>query len=86
MTAMLRSNPSLRRLLGSWAQSCVGTGVGYVALLVLTIRYLHTSWAVSAVLLADFLPWIALGAWFGAVSYTHLHPGACATAPQRLER
>jgi len=65
MTAMLRSNPSLRRLLGSWAQSCVGTGVGYVALLVLTIRYLHTSWAVSAVLLADFLPWIALGAWFG---------------------
>jgi MFS family permease len=43
----------------------VGTGVGYVALLVLTIRYLHTSWAVSAVLLADFLPWIALGAWFG---------------------
>jgi len=62
---MLRSNPSLRRLLGSWAQSCVGTGVGYVALLVLTIRYLHTSWAVSAVLLADFLPWIALGAWFG---------------------
>ncbi|MGD1052129.1 MAG: MFS transporter [Solirubrobacteraceae bacterium] len=62
---MLRSNPSLRRLLGSWAQSCVGTGVGYVALLVLTIRYLHTSWAISAVLLADFLPWIALGAWFG---------------------
>jgi MFS family permease len=43
----------------------VGTGVGYVALLVLTIRYWHTSWAVSAVLLADFLPWIALGAWFG---------------------
>jgi MFS family permease len=62
---MLRSNRSLRRLLGSWAQSCVGTGVGYVALLVLTIRYLHTSWAISAVLLADFVPWIALGAWFG---------------------
>jgi MFS family permease len=43
----------------------VGTGVGYVALLVLTLRYLHTSWALAAVLLADFLPWIALGAWFG---------------------
>jgi MFS family permease len=62
---MLRSNRSLRRLLGSWAQSCVGTGVGYVALLVLTLRYLHTSWALAGVLLADFLPWIALGAWFG---------------------
>jgi hypothetical protein len=43
----------------------VGTGVGYVALLVLTLRYVHTSWAVPAVLIADFLPWIALGAWFG---------------------
>ena len=62
---MLRSNPSLRRLLAAWVQSCVGTGVGYVALLLLTIRYLHTSWAISAVLLADFLPAIALGAWFG---------------------
>jgi DHA3 family macrolide efflux protein-like MFS transporter len=43
----------------------VGTGVGYVALLVLTLRYLHSSWAVAAVLLADFLPSIALGGLFG---------------------
>jgi len=63
---MLRSNPSLRRLLAAWAQSCLGTGAGYVALLLLTYHYLHTSWAIAAVLLADFLPAIAFGSWFGA--------------------
>lgn len=65
---MLRSNRPLRRLLGAWLQSCVGTGAGYVALLLLTTRYLHTSWAVVGVLLADFLPAIALGSWFGALA------------------
>jgi MFS family permease len=65
---MLRSNPSLRRLLAAWAQSCLGTGAGYVALLLLTYRYLHTSWAIAAVLLADFLPAIAFSSWFGALA------------------
>jgi MFS family permease len=37
-----------------------------VALLLLTYHYLHTSWAIAAVLLAEFLPQIALGSWFGA--------------------
>lgn len=68
MTAILRSNASLRRLLGAWLVSCVGTGAGYVALLLLTTRYLHTSWAVAAVLLCDFLPAIVLGFWFGALA------------------
>jgi hypothetical protein len=63
---MLRSNPPLRRLLAAWAQSCLGTGAGYVALLLLTYRYLHTSWAIAAVLLADFLPAIVFSSWFGA--------------------
>jgi MFS family permease len=65
---MLRSNPPLRRLLGAWLQSCLGTGAGYVALLLLTKSYLHTSWAISGVLLADFLPAIAFGSWFGALA------------------
>jgi MFS family permease len=64
----LRSNRPLRRLLGAWAQSCLGTGAGYVALLLLAYRHLHTPWAVAAVLLADFLPAIALGSWFGALA------------------
>jgi MFS family permease len=49
----------------------MGTGAGYVALLLLTYRHLHTSWAVAAVLLADFLPAIALGSWFGALADRH---------------
>jgi MFS family permease len=64
----LRANPSLCRLLGAWAQSCLGTGAGYVALLLLTYHHLHSSWALAAVLLADFLPAILLGAWFGALA------------------
>lgn len=68
MGAALRSNPPLRRLLAAWLQSCVGTGAGYVALLLLTVRHLHTPWAVAAVLLADFLPAIVLGTWFGALA------------------
>jgi len=66
--AALRSNRSLRRLLGAWLQSCVGTGLGYVALILLTVRHLHTSWAVAAVLLTDFLPSIVLGPWLGALA------------------
>lgn len=37
-----------------------------MALLLLTYRSLHTSWAIAAVLLAEFLPQIAFGSWFGA--------------------
>jgi MFS family permease len=42
-----------------------------VALLLLTLRYLHTSWWISLVLLADFLPAIAFGSWFGALADRH---------------
>jgi hypothetical protein len=70
--ATLRANPALRRLLLAWLQSCLGTGIGYVALLLLTVRYLHHSpWAVAAVLLADFAPAIALGTVFGALADRH---------------
>ena len=68
MLSVLRSNRALRRLLAAWAQSCVGTGAGYVALLLLTYRHLHTSWAISVVLLADFAPAIVFGSWFGALA------------------
>jgi MFS family permease len=42
-----------------------------VALLLLTYRYLHTSWAIAAVLLCEFLPQIALGSPFGALADRH---------------
>ena len=62
---ILSSNRQLRRLLLAWAQSCLGTGAGYVALLLLTYRHLHTPWALTAVLLAEFVPLVALGSLFG---------------------
>jgi MFS family permease len=65
---ILRSNTPLRRLLGAWAQSCIGTGAGYVALLLLTYRHVHTAWALSAVLLAEFVPAILFGSWFGSLA------------------
>jgi MFS family permease len=68
LAAALRSNPSLSRLLGAWLQSCLGSGIGYVALLVLVLRDVHTSWAVPAVLLADFVPAVALGTSFGLLA------------------
>jgi len=68
---ILKSNRPLRRLLGAWAQSCVGAGAGYVALLLVAYRDLHTSWAVTAVLLAEFVPVIAFGSWFGALADRH---------------
>jgi predicted MFS family arabinose efflux permease len=46
----------------------VGTGAGYVALLLLATRDLHTSWGVAAVLLCDLLPAVGLGFWFGGVA------------------
>ena len=71
MAAVLRANQPLRRLLGAWAQSCLGTYAGYVALLFLTVKHLHSSWAVTAVLLGEFLPAIAFGSWFGALADRH---------------
>ncbi|MGH2849711.1 MAG: MFS transporter, partial [Solirubrobacteraceae bacterium] len=65
MPGILSSNRQLRRLLLAWAQSCLGTGAGYVALLLLTYRHLHTPWALTAVLLAEFVPLVALGSLFG---------------------
>ena len=46
----------------------MGTGAGYVALLLLATRDLHTSWGVAAVLLCDLLPAVGLGFWFGGVA------------------
>jgi MFS family permease len=46
----------------------VGTGVGYVGLMLLAVRDLHTSWGIMAVLLADFVPAVALGAVLGALA------------------
>ena len=58
----------MRVFFAAHAQSSLGTGAGYVALLVLAYERLESPWAISLVLLADFLPAMFLGPIFGAAA------------------
>jgi hypothetical protein len=53
---------------GALAQSALGTGAAYVALLVIAYQRFHSPWAISFVLLADFLPAIVLGPLLGSAT------------------
>lgn len=50
------------------AQSSLGTGAGYVALLVIAYDRFESPWAISLVLAADLLPAMVLGPVFGAAA------------------
>jgi Transmembrane secretion effector len=50
------------------AQSALGTGAGYVALLLIAYDRFESPWAISLVLVADLLPAMVLGPLFGAVA------------------
>src|SRR4051812_19475145 len=56
-----------RRFFTAHAQSCLGTGLAYVALPLLAYDRFETPWAVSAVLLPELLPAIVLGPLLGAL-------------------
>src|SRR4051794_13604664 len=56
-----------RRFFAAHAQSCLGTGLAYVALPLLAFDRFGSALAVSAVLLPDLLPAILLGPLLGAV-------------------
>ena len=58
---------SARRFFAAHAQSCLGTGLAYVALPLLAYERFDSAWAISAVLLPDLLPAIVLGPVLGAV-------------------
>jgi MFS family permease len=63
---LLRRERHTRTLLAAHAQSSLGTGAAYVALLVLAYDRFESPWAVTLVLLADLLPAMFLGPLFGA--------------------
>jgi MFS family permease len=65
---MARTPGPVRRFLLTALQSSIGNAVGYVALLLLAYDRFRSPWAVSLVLLADFLPAIALAPLFGALA------------------
>jgi MFS family permease len=66
--AVLRSRRAFRRLILAHAQSQLGTGAAYVALLLLAYHRFHSGWAVALVLLGEFVPGIVLSAPFGALA------------------
>jgi MFS family permease len=66
MWDMLGRAPA-RRYFIAWTQSAVGTGAGYVALLLLAYQTFHSPWAVAAILLAEHLPCMLLGPLAGAL-------------------
>ena len=65
---LLRYEPQTRAFFAAHAQSSLGTGAGYIALIVLAYERLESPWAISLVLLADFLPSMFLGPLFGAAA------------------
>lgn len=65
---LLRHERQTHLFFAAHAQSSLGTGAGYVALLVLAYERLESPWAISLVLLADFLPAMLLGPLFGAAA------------------
>lgn len=64
--ALLREERRARRFFIAHTQSSLGTGAAYVALLVLAYQRFHSPWAVTLILLADFLPATLLGPILGA--------------------
>ena len=64
----MRTPGPVRRFLLASLQSSVGNAIGYVALLLLAYDKFRSPWAVSLVLLADFLPSIVLAPVFGALA------------------
>jgi MFS family permease len=68
MVLLLKQDSSLRRFFGAFLQSQIGTGAAYVALLLVAYHRFHSVWAISLVLLGEFLPGIALSPVFGALA------------------
>jgi MFS family permease len=65
---LLRRDGDARRFFLAYGQSSLGTGAAYVALLLVAYSRFHSPWALSLVLLADFVPPMFLAPIFGAVA------------------
>jgi Major Facilitator Superfamily len=65
---MFRREPRTRWFFGALAQSALGNGAGYVALLLIAYDRWHSPWAITLVLMADLLPAMLFGPVFGAAA------------------
>jgi MFS family permease len=66
--ALLRHERKARLFFLALAQSSLGTGAAYVGLLLIAYERFRSPWAISLVLLADFLPSMLLGPLVGAAA------------------
>jgi MFS family permease len=60
--------PRARWFFAALLQSSLGTGAGYVGLLLIAYDQWHSPWAITLVLLADLLPAMLFGPLFGAAA------------------
>jgi MFS family permease len=60
--------PRARLFFAALAQSSLGTGAAYVALLLVAFDRFHSAWAITLVLLADFVPSMLFGPILGAAA------------------
>ena len=65
---LLRKERRGRLFLAAYAQSSLGNGAGYVALVVLAYDRRPSAWAIVLVLMADFLPAMVVGPLLGAAA------------------
>src|SRR3954466_8716690 len=65
---LLRREPQARGFFAAHAQSSLGNGAAYVALLVLAYDRLRSPWAIALILLADMVPPMLLGPLCGAAA------------------
>jgi MFS family permease len=65
---LLKTERRARVFFAVHIQSAFGTGAGYVALLLIAYERFQSPWAITAVLLAEFLPGMFLGPFVGAAA------------------
>jgi MFS family permease len=65
---LIRSERRARLFFIAVTQSQIGTGAGYVALLLIAYDRFRSPWAISLILLADLVPAMLLGPVFGAIA------------------
>ena len=65
---LLRAEPRARVFFAVITQSAVGTGAGYVALLLIAYERFHSPWAISLILVADLVAPMLFGPVFGAMA------------------
>jgi MFS family permease len=65
---LLRHTRQARPFFAALAQSSLGTGAGYVGLVIIALDRFDSPWAISLILIADLGPAMLLGPLFGAIA------------------